>query len=755
MKRTIFFTFLSFFLLVSCKQEISFNITTSVQPNNGGSIIITPSSGSVLEGTSVSFTANPNGEYIFTGWSGSISGTENPKTVTVTSDLNVIANFELKTYPLIVYIEGEGVVNERVISTKTDYGVGTVVELTATPASGWSFSHWEGDLTGNTNPEQITVLGDKSVKAVFTKNKYSYNLKIVGPGVVDEYLVKETKTTLDYGTTVLLKAFPADGAVFKGWSGDLTGTDTEVFVNMDDIKDITATFERNVRTYPLPDLMQPSIKLKNLYYGTDFTFLTFHPAGFFPCDYNRDGFVDVLGFGWDIDVCSPIEFYLGAPGGFIVDDKNHQKHMGQTACSKTLMGDFNLDGWPDYFFIGASYDIPEAEGEYNILLLSDGNGGYTENRLEQYIGRYTSGGSADFDNDGDLDILAIDPSYNNSLLLINDGNGGFTNDSEWLDLEMLEGKYHCDVFDIDKDGFGDLILGHTDTQSWEESIVVWGNGESFKGETTTLPKSEVVGMGLIIDNYFYDIDGDGLDELIRIRTGDPVFGTNYTGWAIQVIKFIGRAALDITASVININDSYDFESVHYVALIDIEEIENHIYLVGRKIVNAELLFELTESRFVRVKSSAPEIITYQHGISLKSDVVSFHDWQQWDGYSYVFNNSVRNGCNLSSLVQNGYALEFYIRNEDPTLTIDIKFGSEINRDSWTWATYFAQYRGDEHGADGDWEHITIPLREFDEWSDKKENYWSMIDNLHFQISSTGGLPFSLKDIRIRKVIDTV
>ena len=83
---------------------------------------MTPSFGSVLEGAVVSFQAKPSGDYIFTGWSGSLSGADNPKTVTVTSDLSVVANFKLKSYPLIVSVEGEGTVDERVISTKTDYG---------------------------------------------------------------------------------------------------------------------------------------------------------------------------------------------------------------------------------------------------------------------------------------------------------------------------------------------------------------------------------------------------------------------------------------------------------------------------------------------------------------------------------------------------------------------------------------------------------------------------------------------------------
>lgn len=49
------------------------------------------------------------------------------------------------------------------------YAPGTVVTLTASPATGFEeFARWEGDATGSDNPTTITMNGDKTVKAVFT-----------------------------------------------------------------------------------------------------------------------------------------------------------------------------------------------------------------------------------------------------------------------------------------------------------------------------------------------------------------------------------------------------------------------------------------------------------------------------------------------------------------------------------------------------------------------------------------------------------
>ncbi|MGH7492996.1 MAG: InlB B-repeat-containing protein [bacterium] len=48
------------------------------------------------------------------------------------------------------------------------YNEGTVVTLTANPASGWQFSGWSGDLTGSNNPATMTMNANKNVTATFT-----------------------------------------------------------------------------------------------------------------------------------------------------------------------------------------------------------------------------------------------------------------------------------------------------------------------------------------------------------------------------------------------------------------------------------------------------------------------------------------------------------------------------------------------------------------------------------------------------------
>jgi uncharacterized repeat protein (TIGR02543 family) len=50
------------------------------------------------------------------------------------------------------------------------YTAGTTATLTATPATGYSFTGWSGDLSGTKNPEIVTMDTDKTVTASFVMN---------------------------------------------------------------------------------------------------------------------------------------------------------------------------------------------------------------------------------------------------------------------------------------------------------------------------------------------------------------------------------------------------------------------------------------------------------------------------------------------------------------------------------------------------------------------------------------------------------
>ena len=59
------------------------------------------------------------------------------------------------------------------------YHYGDVVQLTAVPDPGWSFSHWSGDVTGTTNPISVRMNGNKTVTANYTSNQYSLFIPLI------------------------------------------------------------------------------------------------------------------------------------------------------------------------------------------------------------------------------------------------------------------------------------------------------------------------------------------------------------------------------------------------------------------------------------------------------------------------------------------------------------------------------------------------------------------------------------------------
>ena len=149
----------------------AYTLTVNANPSEGGSV--SPSTGQHKHGTTVSLTATPAAEYVFSSWSGDATGSSATTSVSMMSNKSVTANFVKKQYPLTIEIEGEGTVTESVIKQglATDYNSGTIVELTAVPNDNWEFVEWSGDITSTENPTQITIDGPKTITVKFKINE--------------------------------------------------------------------------------------------------------------------------------------------------------------------------------------------------------------------------------------------------------------------------------------------------------------------------------------------------------------------------------------------------------------------------------------------------------------------------------------------------------------------------------------------------------------------------------------------------------
>ncbi|WP_441000770.1 InlB B-repeat-containing protein [Fodinibius sp. SL11] len=122
-------------------------------------------------GTVVQLTANPSEGYQFVEWQGDVTGSENPAHITVNDPKEVTAIFEKKTYTLSVKTSGEGSIS--ITPDQPEYEFGAEVELSASASGDWEFDKWQGDLSGNANPETITIDSDKSIETIFKNTAFA------------------------------------------------------------------------------------------------------------------------------------------------------------------------------------------------------------------------------------------------------------------------------------------------------------------------------------------------------------------------------------------------------------------------------------------------------------------------------------------------------------------------------------------------------------------------------------------------------
>ena len=407
------------------------------------------------------------------------------------------------------------------------------------------------------------------------------NVTIDGPGVVDEYLT----IGKDGKKQVKLKAVPSKflgNVTFDGWSGDATGTSEELTVDADKAQNIHATFtyRPTVKKYPLLDLKQSWADMGKPMYVEAPGLFEREEAGqgrgyaYLPVDYNRDGILDYIEFAkkgpMGIDNHREnVRFWLGQSDGSITEDpKNDNRMLGTVYSIMVKYADFNDDGYPDFCSFSSGYDREGMTGDYPVVLMSSPEGVYTDLRFTDYDHGYFHGGTTgDIDNDGDIDILFWDMWHGdgvNSLFLINDGKGNFTEvvATEILDLHSLTEKFgdsslymDMEVSDLNNDGYNDLFMlcnDHTSNTSGyvNPPIIFWGS-ESGKFSTDNairLPATNRLGYGIGVGFIVYDLNGDGVKEVIVNRCADGDYGgtTFYIGTYFQVCEKEGDHYVDKT-----------------------------------------------------------------------------------------------------------------------------------------------------------------------------------------------------------------
>ena len=208
----------------------------TLSTTGSGTVTATPSPGPYLDGTPVVLTATPNADSVFSGWSGGVTSTANPLTVTMSSALQITARFS-PTFPVTVTASGSGTVALQ--PPKARYTLNDSVSAVATPAAGWSFAGWSGDLTSSSSTLGFNVTQATALVATFKPNR-QLTLTPSGQGTV----VATPGGPYVDGTTVSIQATAASGWSFVGWQGGASGTANPLSVTLNADTTIQAVFQR-------------------------------------------------------------------------------------------------------------------------------------------------------------------------------------------------------------------------------------------------------------------------------------------------------------------------------------------------------------------------------------------------------------------------------------------------------------------------------------------------------------------------------
>ena len=232
----------------------SFSVISAIDGNGIINISPDPIAGQYDSSTVITLSATAGSRWHFRGWTGDISSSENPLSIEVNSDLNIIADFDSITtqYVLEVEVSGSGTIQQNPDPILGVYDSSTVVELLASPDPHWEFVEWHGDIIDTINPVNLIMDSSFVVNALFDSIEAQFTLDIFIEGNGTVYIDPEPiGGTYDIGQSVLLTVSPDSGWEFLEWSGDITGNSIIDSIVMDSDKYIEASF----RVMPIGHIM--------------------------------------------------------------------------------------------------------------------------------------------------------------------------------------------------------------------------------------------------------------------------------------------------------------------------------------------------------------------------------------------------------------------------------------------------------------------------------------------------------------------
>jgi len=163
----------SYTLAFMKESSLSYTVTTSSNPSNGGT---TTGSGIYVNGSEVTVSASVNNGFTFINWTenGSVVSTSNDYTFTINSDRTLVANFtsDQTYYTITTY------------SIPSNWGntygggsflSGTIVNVIAVPVDGYKFEYWfeNGNIVCTNSVYTFAVTNNRNLYAYFSRDEFT------------------------------------------------------------------------------------------------------------------------------------------------------------------------------------------------------------------------------------------------------------------------------------------------------------------------------------------------------------------------------------------------------------------------------------------------------------------------------------------------------------------------------------------------------------------------------------------------------
>ena len=190
----------------------NYDITVSANPTAGGTA---QGAGTYTYGQTATLTATAATGYTFTNWKkgGTVVSSDATYSFTVTDGGAYVANFALNTYTIAA--TADPAVGGTIQGAGT-YAHGESATLTATAATGYTFTNWtkNGQVVSTNAAYTFTVTSAASYVAHFTLNTYAITAT-ANPAVGGSI---QGAGTYNHGATVTLTATAATGYTFVNWT---------------------------------------------------------------------------------------------------------------------------------------------------------------------------------------------------------------------------------------------------------------------------------------------------------------------------------------------------------------------------------------------------------------------------------------------------------------------------------------------------------------------------------------------------------